>query len=917
MLRIIQSSSVAQAKSYYTSGLAREDYYAEGQECVGRWGGQGAARLGLEGRVDAPAFSALCDNQHPVTGERLTARTKADRTVGYDFNFHAPKSVSVVYELTRDERVAEAFRESVDETMRQIEGEVRTRVRQGGANAERTTANLTWATFDHHTARPVDGLPDPHLHEHVFVFNATYDTTERKWKAAQFRELKRDAPYFEACFHARFAERLKDLGYGIERTEQGWDVSGVPRSVIEKFSRRTHLIEAEAKRRGLTEDRLKDGLGAQTRESKLTDLTQSELRKEWFNRMSASERAAVTTAHRPTKPSRTPPVTAEQAREFAGQHHFERASVVDERTFLRTALRYGVGSVSVEAAHEEVQSSTLLRKSRDERTFVTSREVLHEEQVLLAYARDGRGTCKPLTTKYQKLQRTFLSAEQQTAVKHIWSSTDRVTAIRGAAGVGKTTLMMETVEGIEAHGKRVYTFAPSAQASRGVLRQEGFAKAETVAKLLQDEKIQRAVRGQVIWIDEAGLLGTRTLHDVFQLAEKTDARVVLSGDSRQHVGVERGDSLRLLEEYAGIVPAEVTQIRRQSGEYKRAIEALSRGQAAEGFDRLDQLGFVSELPDDQRYQKLAADYVDAVKRNKNVLVVAPTHAEGEHVTMVIRDRLKVEGRLDVEEKSLGRLKNRNWTEAERTDVARYHAGDVVQFLQNAKGIRRGERLTVNAVEEGVVWLNHGEGRVPLPVNSAKSYQVFAVEDLGLAPGDRIRITQNGTTRDGKHRLNNGAHYEIAGFTSRGDVKLANGWTVDRDFGHWAYGYATTSHASQGKTVDQVFVAQSSTSLPASSLEQFYVSCSRAKEKVVIYTDDKAALKAAIQESTQRLSATELLAEPPPAATPPWRERAWEQFERIRQYGHQLQTTARESWQRWRESATDRTPPTPKRELAYE
>ncbi|MDP1797534.1 MAG: AAA family ATPase, partial [Planctomycetaceae bacterium] len=442
-------------------------------------------------------------------------------------------------------------------------------------------------------------------------------------------------------------------------------------------------------------------------------------------------------------------------------------------------------------------------------------------------------------------------------------------------------------------------------------------KAETVAKLLQDEKLQRDIRGQVIWIDEAGLLGTRTLHDVFQLAEKADARIVLSGDSRQHGSVERGDSLRLLEEHAGIVPAEVTEIRRQQGAYKDAVAALSRGQAAEGFARLDQLGFVSELPDDQRYQKLAADYVDAVTRNKSVLVVAPTHAEGEQVTTVIRDRLKVDGRLDVEELSCGRLKNRNWTEAERTDVARYHTGDVVQFTQNAKGIRRGERLAVDVVEEGVVWLNRGDGRVPLPVTAPKSYQVYAVDEIGLAQGDHVRITQNGTTRDGKHRLNNGAHYEVAGFTPRGDVKLANGWTVDRDFGHWAYGYATTSHASQGRTVDQVFVAQSSASLPASSLEQFYVSCSRAKEKVAIYTDDKLALQAAIQDSTQRLSATELLAETLPAAMPTWRERAWQQFERVRQYGYQLQTTAHETWQRWRESNADRTPPTPKRELTYE
>src|SRR5207302_2312401 len=114
-----------------------------------------------------------------------------------------------------------------------------------------------------------------------------------------------------------------------------------------------------------------------------------------------------------------------------------------------------------------------------------------------------------------------LSEEQRNAVLHVLRSTDRVTAIRGGAGTGKTTMMKEAVAAIESSGRKVLTFAPSAEASRGVLRSEaGFPNAETVEALLQNPKLQEQVRGQVVWIDEAGLLGSRTLARVAALAEK-------------------------------------------------------------------------------------------------------------------------------------------------------------------------------------------------------------------------------------------------------------------------------------------------------------------------------------------------------------------------------------------------------------
>ena len=111
MFRMNSRESAASAKAYYTEE-ARQDYYSEGQEILGNWGGKGAERLGLSGTVDRESFISLCDNLIPGTQNNLTPRTRTARTCGYDLNFHCPKSVSVVHAWNGDERMVDAFLES-------------------------------------------------------------------------------------------------------------------------------------------------------------------------------------------------------------------------------------------------------------------------------------------------------------------------------------------------------------------------------------------------------------------------------------------------------------------------------------------------------------------------------------------------------------------------------------------------------------------------------------------------------------------------------------------------------------------------------------------------------------------------------------------------------------------------------------
>lgn len=571
MLRITQNSAAAGAKSYYTAA----DYYTEGQELVGIWKGKGAQRLGLSGEVRKADWEALCDNLDPQTGLGLTQRQKQQRRVGYDFNFHAPKSVSLLYAMTQDERILDAFRESVDETMRDMESEMKTRVRVDGKNEDRTTENLLWGEFIHLTARPVDGVPDPHLHAHCFTFNTTFDPVEHRWKAGQFSGLKRDAPYFEAAFHSRLARRMEELGLPVRRTKSGWELDGVPESAVKRFSRRTARIEKEAKDKGISDPDAKGELGAKTRERKAKDLTLDELRGQWRSSMTPDEVVALDDVHDRVGGRAIPGdgKAASEAVARAVEHWFERNPVVPERRVLARALKSAVGAASLERVTDAFQRFGLVTGTRDGQRFVTTRDVLEEERHMIAFAREGRGTCPRLGTADHAFKREWLNDDQRKAVRHVLTSPDRVMLIRGAAGVGKTSMMQEAVEAIEANGTKVFTFAPSADASRGVLRQEGFADADTVARLLIDKELQTQVQGNVIWIDEASLLGTRTMGQVFDLADNLESRVVLCGDRYQHGSVERGTALKLLEEEAGVVPTQIREIQRQRDEYKRPVRA--------------------------------------------------------------------------------------------------------------------------------------------------------------------------------------------------------------------------------------------------------------------------------------------------------------------------------------------------------
>jgi conjugative relaxase-like TrwC/TraI family protein len=845
MLRITQQDSAKDAKRYYASA----DYYSEGQEIVGLWGGKGAELLGLQGVVDRESFNRLCDNIDPRDGQRVTARTRTERTVGYDFTFSVPKSVSLLYAMTGDEHILGAFRAAVDETMRDIESEMKTRVRKSGRDEDRLTGNMVWAEFIHTTSRPVDGVPDPQLHAHCFAFNSTWDDKECRWKAGQFRGLKADAPYFQAAFRVRLAGKLQDLGFGVSRKRDDFEIEGVPASAIRGFSRRTEEIEKVAADRGITDPKRKAELGAETRENKNHELSWDELRREWDSRLTDKERESLDETYRRQVPYARPVQGEGLAVSHAIEHCFTRESVVSERMLLTEAMKRGLGAVTVEGVRAELASRPLIRGEKDGRALATTEELKDAESRLIAFAREGRGRLRPVGDADRPISRTPFNDDQKAAVRHVLGSRDRVTIIRGAAGTGKTTLEDELRQALEESGVPVAAIAQSTTAVNELHHEAGFAKPVTIAHFFKDEKMQASVQGGLVLVDEASLVGTRDMLRLFDIVRDQDARIVLVGDKRQHRSVSAGEPLRLLEERAGIKPAEVTQIVRQQGAYRKAAKALSDGDTALGFAELDRLGWIREIPHAGRNWVLAQAYLSAIlerKKNgeqKTALVVSPTHAEGSRITRFIRDALKADGKLG-EERTLPVWLPAHLTDAQKTDATNYESGDLLQFHQNAPGHKNGSRMVM------------AEGEMP-PVDYAGRFEVYRPSQLALAVGDRVRVTANGRDKTGKHKLANGSLFTVQGFTPQGDAIVDKGWVIAKNFGHLAHGYVVTSHSAQGKTVDKVFIGLSSQSFPATNQRSFYVPVTRGREQAVIFTDDKKELLKTAQRPDEPLSALAL------------------------------------------------------------
>jgi len=328
------------------------------------------------------------------------------------------------------------------------------------------------------------------------------------------------------------------------------------------------------------------------------------------------------------------------------------------------------------------------------------------------------------------------------------------------------------------------------------------------------------------------------------------------GVCEQIRSVEASDALRVLERESHLKSASLSEVQRQTAHgYREAIQELRRD-PERGFDKLEQIGAVREVPWSERAQAVQQAYSEAQAeanskgQPRSVLVVAATHEEIGHITEAIRTERTRTGELGMNTHQEHHVPL-NWTSAEKSNVRNYAEGQVLEFHRAVKGVARHESLEVIGVENGkVVARNARREEREFTGKQAKCFDVYERRTIEVAPNDKLLLMAN--RREPGFLATNGELVTVSRIDEQGRIHLQDGRTVPENYKQFTHGYAVTAHRSQGKSVDAIVISGD-----AMRKELLYVAASRGRESVTVVTSDKELLRETVASSDARQSASEL------------------------------------------------------------
>ena len=370
-----------------------------------------------------------------------------------------------------------------------------------------------------------------------------------------------------------------------------------------------------------------------------------------------------------------------------------------------------------------------------------------------------------------------------------------------------------------------------------------------------------------LWIiDESSLLGTRQMNALLHKAREAGAgRVVFVGDQRQHHAIEAGRPIHQMQQ-AGMPVARLETIRRQLDPgLREAVTLASRGEIGQAIALLEHQGRIREIVDpNERHATIAREYLAAHEAAEKVLVVSPSNDERRQLNAAIRAALKDRGHIGSDGREQIVLVNRDLTRPQRKRAQSYEVGDVLRFRRGSArlGIDRGSYARIEAIDpernQMVVRDERGKA-VSYDPSRLSGVEVFHQERRVLGAGDRIQSR----APDRALGVANGECATIIAIDDHSArLRIDNGREISAAINrlkHIDYGYASTSHSSQGATVDRVIVnIDTLRSVELVNRKQFYVSISRARHAATIYTDDRSALQRAVSRTREKSIALERL-----------------------------------------------------------
>lgn len=616
---------------------------------------------------------------------------------------------------------------------------------------------------------------------------------------------------------------------------------------------------------------------------------------------------------------------ADASLRWAIKHHTERESVMEGMEMLKTALRrsHGTGidlndlkaavKRSLDGGHlilgkldyrhardhdgagmsrtewvDSLVNGGMGRKHAEERVrrFIARGEIVptgakyttqiarEREKRILQIEREGRGQVQPILSAdaaKAALAGRSLKPGQLAAGELILSTENRFVGVQGLAGTGKSHMLAKVKEAAESAGYTVKAVASYGKQIEA-LRELGM-EARTVASVLEARQRDRFKLDAktVLVIDEAGVVPSRIMERLMQMAEADGARIVMLGDTGQTKAIEAGRPFHQLQ-VTGMATALMGDIIRQkSPELKAAVELAADGRASASLRVLDQkLQAVHTIDADHaRYDAIAARYASlGADERRETLIVTGTNASRNALNEASHQALGLAGHGF----EFNMLTRRDTTQAERRVAKYYVAGDIIQPERDYKAgsLKQGEMYkvlgvapakTTDLVVENVLTRERTQFN---PARAAK-ISVYEPVQAELAAGDWVRVTRHNAQLD----LANGSRFEVLAVTPT-TVTIGGGGrrlTLDPSSAplHLDRAYATTSHSAQGLTCDRALINAESYSR-TTQRDVYYVAISRARHEAEIYTNDAGKLATVVDRLEEKTAALDIGRE----STRPWR-----------------------------------------------
>ena len=380
--------------------------------------------------------------------------------------------------------------------------------------------------------------------------------------------------------------------------------------------------------------------------------------------------------------------------------------------------------------------------------------------------------------------------------------------------------------------------------------------------------MRAAFKKTVLVVDEGSLASTVQARDLLRIANSLRLpRVVLVGDAKQLDAVDAGKPFAQLQR-AGMKTATMDEILRQRDpDLKAAVQASLAGEIGKAFEKLGPN--VAEVNPDNIAGAVAARWLKlSPEARENTGVMAPSHELRQRINAHIRERLAREDRIHGPAMQSERLVSLGYTHAEKALAANYAPGDVVAFHRPYKrlGVEKGDERIVSGVdhEARTVWLEGGDNKTapwkPGEIGGRSGgTEVYKAEQMELRAGDRIRWTRNHAALG---LVNSRTAEVISVGNGRLTFLLEDGRRLDMraddpQLRHLDHAWASTVHAFQGRTVDNVIAAMEAGHPQLTTQKSFYVEISRARDRAELVTDDARALREQLESATgERIAALE-------------------------------------------------------------